>query len=101
MASSTSVATITKTRQKTKPPGLWKVIIYNDDHTPVDFVVALLMKIFHHPEDIAKTLTERVHNTGSAIAGVYPHEIAEQKSEISMKISRDFGFPLRLTIEEE
>lgn len=101
MASSTSVATVTQTRQKAKPPSMWKVVVLNDDKTPIDFVIALLMKVFHHPEDIAKTLTMRIHNNGSAIAGVYPHEIAEQKSEISMKISRDFGFPLQLTIEKE
>ena len=82
-------------------PGLYKVIIQNDDHTPMDFVIALLMHIFKHSESSAKDITMQVHNEGSGVAGVYPYEIAEQKGVESTMLARQNGWPLVIRVEEE
>lgn len=84
-----------------KPPGLWKVIFINDDHTPMEFVIELLTSIFKHNEASAKEITLEVHNSGSAVAGIYVHEIAEQKGIEATQLSRTNGFPLQVNLEEE
>ena len=82
-------------------PKLWKVVFHNDDSTPMEFVVGLLINIFNHSEDTAKEITLEIHNTGSGIAGVYPHEIAEHKGLEANHLSRANGYPLKITIETE
>jgi ATP-dependent Clp protease adaptor protein ClpS len=84
-----------------QPPKLWKVLLLNDDHTPMEFVIELLTSIFKHSEITAKELTLEIHNTGNAIAGVYTHEIAETKGIESTQLARANGFPLQITLEEE
>lgn len=82
-------------------PGLYKVILQNDNHTPVDFVIALLMHIFKHSEDSAKEITMQVHEDGAGIAGVYTYEVAEQKGVESTMLARQNGWPLAVRVEEE
>ena len=82
-------------------PGLYKVIIQNDDHTPMDFVIAVLMHIFKHSEARAKDITMQIHNEGAGVAGVYSHEIAEQKGAEGTMLARQNGWPLVFRIEEE
>lgn len=82
-------------------PGLYKVIIQNDDHTPMDFVIAVLMHIFKHSEARAREITMQVHNEGAGVAGVYSHEIAEQKGAEGTMLARQNGWPLVFRIEEE
>lgn len=84
-----------------QPPKLWKVVFLNDDHTPMEFVIELLMGIFKHDINDAKNLTLEIHETGSAVAGVYPFEVAEQRSVEATNLSRSNGFPLRIQVEEE
>jgi len=84
-----------------QPPKLWKVVFFNDDQTPMEFVIELLVNVFKHNETIARDLTLEIHNTGSAVAGVYPYEIAEHKGLEATHLSRANGFPLRITVEEE
>ncbi len=62
-----------------QPPKLWKVVFLNDDQTPMELVIELLTGIFRHTETTAKGITLEIHEEGSAIAGVYSFEIAEQK----------------------
>lgn len=90
-----------KTKEKTELPKRWKVIFLNDDQTPMEFVIELLTNVFKHSNDSARDLTLEIHNTGSAVVGVYPFEIAEQKGLESTQLSRENGFPLRITVEEE
>lgn len=90
-----------KTTNKIQEPGRYKVIICNDDVTPVDFVVNILITIFKHDPKTAQELTLSVHNTGSAVAGVYRYEIAEQKCIDSNNTSRSNGFPLITKVEPE
>ena len=84
-----------------KPPGMWKVLFLNDDHTPMEFVIELLTTIFKHNSASAKDITLEIHNTGSAVVGVYSHEIAEQRGIDATQSARLNGHPLQVTIEEE
>ena len=84
----------TTVTRELKEPGKFKVVVCNDDVTPVEFVVALLVAVFQHDEAAAIALTLKVHNEGSATAGVYRFEIAEQKSLESINMARNNNFPL-------
>lgn len=98
---STEVNVEQKTKIQVEVPSLWKVIILNDDQTPMDFVIGLLTTIFKHNEDAAREITMEVHNTGSAVAGVYSYEIAEQRGLEATQVSRTNGFPLQIQVEKE
>lgn len=82
-------------------PKKFKVIVLNDDSTPITFVIELLIGIFGHSEDSAEAVTLEVHNSGRGVAGVYFYELAEQKTYEAIAVSRKAGFPLSLKIEEE
>lgn len=84
-----------------QPPKMWKVILLNDNHTPMEFVIGLLTQIFKHNESRAKEITLEIHQSGSAVAGIYTHEIAETKGIESTTLARSNGFPLQITIEME
>ena len=82
-------------------PGMYKVIVLNDDHTPMDFVIALLVHVFKHNESSAREITMQVHEQGAGVAGVYTYEVAEQKGVESTMLARQNGWPLAVRIEEE
>lgn len=82
-------------------PKLWKVIFLNDDQTPMELVIDLLTDIFRHNETKAKDITLEIHEQGSAVAGVYSFEIAEQKGMEATTVARSNGSPLRITVEQE
>jgi len=82
-------------------PKRYKVIFLNDDKTPIEFVIELLMSIFRHTEETAKDITLKVHNEGSAVVGVYSFEIAEQKGVEATHVARQAGFPLQIKIDPE
>jgi ATP-dependent Clp protease adaptor protein ClpS len=98
---STEIETKQKTKVTVEPPSLWKVIFLNDDHTPMEFVIELLTGIFKHNQKSAQDLTLEIHNTGSAVVGVYSYEIAEQKGLEATQLSRTNGFPLQIQVERE
>jgi len=87
--------------RKPKDPGKFNVIVCNDDVTPVEFVVAMLVRVFKHQQDAAVKLTIKVHHEGRAIAGTYSHEIAEQRTMDSIQMARTHGFPLVVKMEAE
>jgi ATP-dependent Clp protease adaptor protein ClpS len=100
----TTTPVIEKKKQTTKQlkePGKFKVVVCNDDVTTVDFVVALLMSVFKFDEKRAFDLTIVIHQKGSAVAGVYPYEIAEQKALDATNMARLNGFPLITKVEPE
>jgi len=82
-------------------PKKYKVILFNDNHTTVEFVIALLLTIFRHSESSAYEITMKVHNEGKGVAGVYTHEVAEQKSIDCIESARKQGFPLVVKVEVE
>ena len=92
-----------KERQKTiyKEPRRYKVIIHNDDFTTMDFVVKVLRDIFFMNEQDAEILMMQVHNTGQAVVGIYSYDIAQTKSQKAIKMARENGFPLRLSVKHE
>lgn len=90
-----------KVKQKIEEPKRWKVILLNDDYTPMEFVIQVLQEIFKHSQDTATNITMQVHNEGSGIAGVYNFEIAEVKAVEATTLARSNGFPLQVKMEEE
>lgn len=86
-------------KTKTKKPNFYKVIIHNDDSTPIDWVIQLLMTVFRHNEDNAWEITMQVHHQGSGVAGVYTYEIASEKVQESVIASRDHGYPLEVSLD--
>jgi ATP-dependent Clp protease adaptor protein ClpS len=90
-----------KIKHTIKEPSQYKVIVLNDDHTPIDWVIDILKTIFRQSEVTAKDMTMKIHNEGSAVVGVYTYEIAEQKVHEAVTASRERGFPLGLTLEAE
>lgn len=82
-------------------PKRYKVIFLNDDKTPIEFVIELLMGVFKHTEEVAKDITLKVHNEGSAVVGIYTFEIAEQKGVEATHVARQAGFPLQIKIDPE
>ena len=90
-----------KVKVVTTEPEKYRVILLNDDVTPMDFVINILVSIFKHSTDTATDLTLKIHKEGSAIVGVYTYEIAEQKGIEATNESRQHGFPLQVKIESE
>lgn len=82
-------------------PKKYKIVFLNDDKTPMDFVVSLLVELFKHTEEVARTITVRIHEEGSGVVGIYSYEIAEQKALEATGISRENGFPLKIKVEED
>ncbi len=94
-------------RTKIKPnltlqePPLWKIIYLNDDVTSMDFVVNSLIEYFNYNNETASTITQNIHEQGSAIVAVLPYEIAEQKGiEVTLD-ARAQGYPLQIKVEAE
>jgi ATP-dependent Clp protease adaptor protein ClpS len=90
-----------QTTKQLKEPGKFKVVVCNDDFTTVDFVVAMLMNVFRYDKKRAFDLTITIHQKGSAVAGVYSYEIAEQKALDATNMARLNGFPLITKVEPE
>lgn len=85
----------------TKEPSLYKIIFLNDDKTPMEFVITIMIKFFDKSERDAYDLTMRIHNDGSAVVLVAPYEIAEEKAKHTMDVASRNGFDLKIKIEPE
>ena len=92
---------ISKNRPKVKRPPLYKVLLLNDDFTPMEFVVHVLEKFFSINHDNAVQIMLAVHKEGVAVVGIYSHEIAETKVTQVMDYSRKNQHPLQCTMEKE
>ena len=92
-----------KERQKIdlKEPRRYKVIIYNDDFTTMEFVVMILKQVFFKSEEEAQALMLQVHHSDKAVVGIYSYDIAVSKANKATSMARENGYPLRLTIEKE
>ena len=86
-------------RKKNKPPSLYKVVLFNDDYTTMDFVVAVLQKIFSMNRERAMLIMLKVHKEGSAACGVYPYDIAESKVAQVSAFAKQHEHPLRCELE--
>lgn len=85
---------------KVKEPKKYNVIMHNDDYTTMDFVVMVLINIFHKSEDDANTIMMKIHMEGNAIVGTYTKDIAESKKKKTVDLARENSYPLALTVEE-
>ena len=92
---------VTKTKKKVKKPPLYKVLLHNDDYTTMEFVVLMLMSVFHKKEEEATRIMLAVHQQGLGVAGVYTFEIAEEKVNRVIAEARNNDFPLLCTMEED
>ena len=86
-------------REKHDEPPMYRVILHNDDYTPQDFVVALLVNVFRHDETTAERIMMRVHSKGVGTAGEFSFEVAEMKVVTSIDLARKYDYPLEVSLE--
>ena len=96
-----SVGVATRTRPKTKKPDMFKVLLLNDDYTPMDFVIQVLQDVFHRDRDMAMRIMLHVHQKGVGVCGVYSYEVAETKVSQVVESARKNQHPLQCTMERE
>lgn len=93
--------TVTKTRPKTKKPNLYRVLLLNDDYTPMEFVVLVLQDVFNKSREDAMRIMLHVHQKGVGECGVYPYEVAETKVTRVMDTARKNQHPLQCVMEKQ
>ncbi len=92
---------VTRTRAKTKKPSLYKVLLLNDDYTPMEFVVLILEKFFSKDREAAVEVMLHVHRHGVGVCGVFTYDVAETKVLQVNEFSRRHQHPLQCTMEKE
>ena len=90
-----------ETRTKTKRPPLYKVLLLNDDYTPMEFVIEVLEKFFGKRQDEATQIMLHVHQKGIGVCGIYTYEIAETKAVQVTNYARKYEHPLQMQLEKE
>jgi len=90
-----------KIEKRIEEPSKYKVIMLNDDATPMEWVTDVLKVIFKHSQQTSEQIMLQIHNEGAAVVGIYVYEIAEQKTHEAINASRERGFPLQLRVESE
>lgn len=85
---------------RVKPPPLYKVLLLNDDFTPMDFVVQVLQRFFSKSREQATQIMLKVHNEGVGVCGIYPRDVAETKVHQVIQYARRHQHPLQCTLEE-
>lgn len=91
----------TRTKPKVDKPKLYKVILFNDDYTPREFVIMILQAVFRTGESAGYHIMITAHRKGSCVVAVYAKDIAETKVKEAMDYAKDAGFPLMFTAEPE
>jgi len=97
----TRSGTTVETRPRTKRPSMYRVLLLNDDYTPMEFVVQILERIFGKSREEATEIMLQVHHRGVGICGVYTFEVAETKAGQVLDLARRNQHPLQCTIEKE
>ena len=92
---------VVKSRAKTKKPSMYKVLMLNDDYTPMEFVVHVLEQFFSKSHEEATRIMLHVHQKGVGICGVFTYEVAETKVNQTMDLAQQHQHPLQCTIEKE
>lgn len=97
----TGTGVLTRVKPETKKPSLYRVLLLNDDYTPMDFVVHILERFFGKNRDEAMEIMMHVHRRGVGVCGTYTYEIAETKVTQVMDAARKHQHPLQCTMEKE
>ncbi len=92
---------LTKPKVRTEPPSFYRVVLLNDDYTPMDFVVKVLENIFHKDHNEAARLMMQVHQKGSAVCGVFTKDVAETKIDQTLYLAQQHEHPLQCVMEQE
>ncbi|MBE6049031.1 MAG: ATP-dependent Clp protease adaptor ClpS [Clostridium sp.] len=92
--------TVEKTKIKVKEPKRYKVVMYNDDFTSMDFVVYILVNIFRKRQDDAVNIMMTVHKNGSAIVGIYSYDIAKTRVMKANALAQEENYPFKIEVEE-
>jgi len=100
-AGGTESGTATKTRPKTKRPNLYRVLLLNDDYTPMEFVILVLQDVFNKSREDAMRIMLHVHQKGVGECGIYPYEVAETKVTRVMDTARKNQHPLQCVMEKQ
>jgi ATP-dependent Clp protease adaptor protein ClpS len=100
MPTRTADQTIAKERSEVKRPALWTCLFFNDDYTPMAFVVELLIVVFNQRAETAELIMRKIHREGKSTVGVFPRDIAIIKADQSMELAKSHGFPLQVTPQE-
>jgi len=95
-----SVGIATRTRTRTKKPSLYKVLMLNDDYTPMEFVVHVLQQFFRMDMEQATRVMLHVHQRGAGVCGIFSYEVAETKVNQVMDFARQNQHPLQCTLEK-
>jgi len=96
----TNIVTKQKDEVKIKKPKNYKVVMYNDDYTTMEFVINILVNVFNKKLVEAEKIMIDVHKRGKGIAGIYSYDIAITKVSTAMSMAKEDGFPFKLTVEE-
>src|SRR5690606_13892822 len=96
-----STGVVVKSKPKTKKPSMYKVLLLNDDYTPMDFVVHVLERFFNKSREDATRIMLHVHGRGVGVCGVYTYEVAETKVTQVIDFARRHEHPLQCTLEKE
>ncbi len=99
--SGTNTDVVVRSRAKTKKPSMYKVLMLNDDYTPMEFVVHVLERFFRKTREEATEIMLHVHRKGVGICGVFPYEVAETKVTQVMDFARQHQHPLQCTLEKD
>ena len=91
---------ILETRPRTKKPSMYKVIMLNDDYTPMEFVILVLERFFNKTSEEATQIMMHVHQKGVGVCGVFTYEVAETKVQQVMDLARQHQHPLQCTLEK-
>lgn len=97
----TGTGVVVRTRPKTRKPAMYKVLMLNDDYTPMEFVVHVLERFFQKSREEATRIMLHVHRRGVGVCGVFTYEVAETKVTQVMDLARQNQHPLQCTIEKE
>jgi ATP-dependent Clp protease adaptor protein ClpS len=89
-----------RSQQDVSEPSMYKVLLHNDDYTTMEFVVQVLMLVFHKSIETATRIMLNVHQRGVGMCGLYTYEVAETKVEVVTRMARENGHPLKCTMEK-
>jgi ATP-dependent Clp protease adaptor protein ClpS len=96
-----NIGVVTKTRTRTRKPAMYKVLMLNDDYTPMEFVVHVLERFFQKTREESTRIMLHVHRRGVGVCGVFTYEVAETKVTQVMDLARQNQHPLQCTIEKD